>query len=107
MHPIECPLHVRQTRAQLSYNVFIGCYSEPYAFDRSSKWAIWLGQNIYFGRHTRSNVLQLGLTEVRHNPPGSGVDQRKDLLTRTGISSLGDREVRDAGVERRIDATVV
>ena len=46
-------------------------------------------------------------SEVRHDPPGSCVDQCKDLLARVGIGSFGDRKVGDPGVKRGVNPAIV
>ena len=65
-----------------------------------------LRHDIDFGGHSRCDVLELTLAEVRHCPPGARVDEGEHLLPDVGVGALGNREICGARVEWRVDAGV-
>src|SRR5215469_15894567 len=73
MHPVERPLHIRQTLCEGAHDVRVGRHTEPDAVYLTRKANVGFGQNIDVGLHSRRDVLELSFAEVGHRTPRTRV----------------------------------
>src|SRR5579863_9103385 len=102
MNPVERALHVGQPRAQPPNGVGIGSYADANAIYNPVQAAGRLGQCIDIRRHTRTDMFQLGLSEIAYDPPGTRIYEGEQLLAGMRKSAFRNCEIRDTSVKGRI-----
>src|ERR1700758_2489296 len=107
MYPVQRALKIRKSRRQPPNHVGVRSDSEADAIHYSREANAGFRQNINFGPHPWGNALELTFTEISDGPPDACIDEGEYLLTDVGVGTLGDGEIRDAGIEGRVHTAVV
>src|ERR1700752_679004 len=107
MYPVQRALEIWKARLQPPNQVGVRRDSEADAIHHSRETNAGFRQNINFGPHPRGNTLELAFTEISDGPPDACIDEREYLLADVGVGTLGDGEIRDAGIEGRVHTAVV
>ena len=85
----------------------IGYNTVPGALDDARKSQARVRHKVHVRSHTRLDMLQLRLAEIRNHPPDASIDKREDLLSYVSIGTLGNDEVGHTRVEWSVDAALV
>src|ERR1700739_4116377 len=107
MYPVQRALYIRKARLQPANPVGIRSASETDSIHHSREKNVGFRQDINIGSHPWGDTLELTFTEISNGPPDACIDEGEYLLTDVGVSTLGDGEIRDSGIEGRIHTAVI